>query len=46
MVCNSQETGLRGGNLVNTQTGSIVHGRLAFIAMGGYAGSRAQQRDE
>ena len=38
--------GLRGGNLVNIRTGSTVHWRLAFIAMGDYAGSRAQQGDE
>ena len=29
---------LRGGNLVDIQTGSTVHWRLAFIAMGDYAG--------
>ena len=37
---------LRGGNLVDIQTGSTVHWRLAFITMGDYAGLRAQQGDE
>ena len=35
-----------GGNLVDIQTGSTVHWRLAFITMGDYAGSQAQQGDE
>ena len=38
--------GLKGGNLVNNRTGSMVHWRLAFIAMGDYAGSQAQHGDE
>ena len=38
--------GLRGGNLVNIQTGSTVYWRLTLIIMGDYAGSRAQQGDE
>ena len=29
---------LRGGNLVDIQTGSTVHWRLALITMGDYAG--------
>ena len=37
---------LRGGNLVDIQTGSTVHWRLAFKAMGDYAGLRVQQGDE
>ena len=38
--------GLRGGNLVDFRAGSTVHWKLTFIAMGDYAGSRAQQGDE
>ena len=34
-----------GGNLVDIQTGSTVHWGLAFITMGDYAVSRAQQGD-
>ena len=35
-----------GGNLVDVQTGSTVHWRLAFITVGNYAGSQVQQEDE
>ena len=38
--------GLRGGNLIDIRTGSIVHGRLAFITTGDYAGSRVWQGNE
>ena len=37
---------LGGGNLVDIRTGSTVHWRLAFIAMGNYTELRAQQGDE
>ena len=42
----ANELGLREGNLIDIRTGSMVHWRLAFKAMGDYAGSRAQQGDE
>ena len=33
-------------SLVNIQTGSTVHWRLAFITTGDYTGSQAQQGEE
>ena len=42
----AQASRLMGGNLVDIQTGSTVHWRLAFIATGDYAGLQVQQGDE